>query len=277
MKLRNAFLLAAIALALPVIAFFVFSSHYAHHREQPADEILSLAFWQHMVMPGELSQAHASLENNCAACHTPIKGVQAQNCITCHANNESLLQRQPTAFHADVGSCVECHTEHRGINKRPNYMDHLALSKIGFRQLQVDRSTDGENDRVRKDLLNWIGQHQPVDHKGEGHSSLTPQEAVLNCATCHSKKDRHFKLFGQDCAQCHGTTKWTIAEFRHPSPNSMDCVQCHQAPPSHYMMHFQMISAKVAGKPDAQVNQCYKCHQTTAWNDIKGAGFFKHH
>ena len=91
MKLRNAFLLAAIALALPVIAFFAFSSHYSHHREQPAGEILSLAFWQHMVMPGELSQAHASLENNCASCHTPVKGVEAKNCIVCHADHKSLL------------------------------------------------------------------------------------------------------------------------------------------------------------------------------------------
>ena len=28
---------------------------------------------------------------------------------------------------------------------------------------------------------------------------------------------------------------------------------------------------------DVQVNQCYRCHQTDAWNDIKGIGFYKHH
>ena len=76
------------------------------------------------------------------------------------------------------------------------------------------------------------------------------------------------------------------AEFRHPSPRSLECAQCHQAPPSHYMMHFEMVSKKVAGLDNeqnnqccgpVQVNQCYRCHQTTAWNDIKGVGWYKHH
>ncbi|HAW32108.1 MAG TPA: hypothetical protein DCY03_29055, partial [Planctomycetaceae bacterium] len=107
--------------------------------------------------------------------------------------------------------------------------------------------------------------------------NITPDEVALNCATCHSNDDRHFQLFGQDCAQCHSTDKWMIAEFRHPSPNSMDCAQCHQAPPSHYMMHFKMISARVAGRPHARVDQCFQCHQTTSWNDILGSGWYKHH
>jgi len=156
-------------------------------------------------------------------------------------------------------------------------MDHLALSKIGFRQLEAYKSSDGVNELVRKDLLDWISQHQPAGHTSEPHSSFAPQEAVLNCASCHSTKDRHVKLFGQDCAQCHTTAKWTIPEFRHPSPTSKECAQCHQAPPSHYMMHFKMISMSIARMEKAEVNQCFLCHQTTSWNDIKGVGFYKHH
>ena len=82
---------------------------------------------------------------------------------------------------------------------------------------------------------------------------LRPAEALLNCATCHQTKDRHRGLFGNDCAQCH------------------------QAPPSHSMMHFQMISMKVACQPNAKVSQCFLCHQTTSWNDSKGGDHFKHH
>jgi hypothetical protein len=235
------------------------------------------ATWQRQASPGRLSSVHAFLENNCAACHTAVKGVEATNCIACHANNETVLQRQPTAFHTDMSSCVECHSEHLGIHRRPTQMDHAALSRIGLRQLKARDGFGTENDRVRQQLLAWIAQHGSADHPPPGHPNVTPREAVLNCATCHASKDRHFKLFGQDCAQCHATTKWTIPEFRHPSPRSTDCAQCHQAPPSHYMEHFRMVSAKVAGKGHAQVNQCYLCHQTTAWNDIKGVGFYKHH
>lgn len=272
MKVRHIAGAAAIIAAL-FGAYYLFGSHAGGERSG----MVSKAAWQRMALPGELSQAHAFLEHNCSACHTAVKGVEAGNCIACHADNESLLGRQPTAFHTDVGSCVECHTEHRGIDRRPTEMDHRALAEIGFRLLNTDHRPDGENESVRTALLDWIGRHRPANDGAAGHSNLTPQEAVLNCASCHSDKDRHVKLLGQDCGQCHTTTKWTIPEFRHPSPRSTDCAQCHQAPPSHYMMHFQMISAKVAGKPHAQVNQCYECHRTTAWNDIKGVGFYKHH
>ena len=51
----------------------------------------------------------------------------------------------------------------------------------------------------------------------------------------------------------------------------------NQAPPSHYMMHFEMVSEKVAGQEHARVEQCYLCHQTDAWNNIRGVGWYKHH
>lgn len=226
--------------------------------------------WQRLASPGDLSQAHASLEDNCAACHTSVAGIRPSNCIVCHANDESILRRQPTSFHVSIGSCVECHFEHRGRSHRPTNMDHAALSRIGLRQLH-DGNARGENEATRAQLLSWVRSGPAVGRR------VQPLEAVLNCATCHANDDRHFDLFGSDCAQCHATDRWTIPEFRHPSASSMDCAQCHQAPPSHYMMHFKMISARVAGQPHARVDQCYQCHQTTSWNDILGTGWYKHH
>ncbi len=236
-----------------------------------------VATWQQMASPGALSAAHANLENNCAACHTSVEGVEPLNCIVCHANNESLLQRQPTAFHSSISSCQECHLEHRGRGKRPTNMDHSALAKIGLRQLQSDDSPDNENRLLALQLASWIETSRAKSDGSPPHAHITPAESVLNCATCHSNDDRHFKLFGQDCAQCHAADRWTIPEFRHPSATSLDCAQCHQAPPSHYMGHFKMISARVAGKPHARVDQCFQCHQTTSWPDIRGAGWYKHH
>ncbi len=218
---------------------------------------------QRLVSPGQLSLAHAHLENSCAACHTSVMGVETSKCIVCHANNESLLQRQPTSFHASISSCKECHLEHQGRASRVIDMDHAMLVKIGLRQLK--------NDDVGSELLNLSKLWSPP------HAHIKSEEMILKCATCHSNDDRHFQLFGNDCAQCHATDRWTIIEFQHPSPSSMDCAQCHQAPPSHYMMHFKMISARVAGKPHARVEQCFQCHQTTSWNDILGAGWYKHH
>jgi hypothetical protein len=233
--------------------------------------------WQRQTSPGPLSSSHGFLENNCAACHTVVKGVEAANCIVCHANDQSLLQRQPTAFHADVGSCRDCHPEHQGGKRPPTTMDHAALARISLRQLGEKGGADTESALLRKQLVAWINQQERGGETALPHERITSLEATLNCAICHANKDPHFKLFGQDCAQCHATTEWSIPEYRHPSPRSTDCAQCHQAPPSHYMEHFHMVDVMVAHQPHAQVSQCYLCHQTTAWYDIKGVGFYRHH
>lgn len=223
------------------------------------------ATWERQASPGDLSAAHAFLADNCAACHKGGQGATADKCVACHADSR-VLQREPTAFHATVGTCRECHPEHRGGSTRPTAMNHTTLTRMGFDKVTSDDKQAA--DRLRR----WLAESDAGAHPG-----ISRREAALDCAACHGTKDRHQRLFGKDCAQCHRTDKWTIPEFRHPSAQSTECAQCHQAPPSHSMMHFQMISAKVAGQPHAQVRQCFLCHQTTAWNDIKGVGWYKHH
>ncbi|TWU39430.1 multiheme c-type cytochrome [Novipirellula artificiosorum] len=222
------------------------------------------------VNPDSLSAAHANLTGNCQACHTPVVGVDTAKCILCHANDESILQRQPTSFHASIGTCKECHREHQGLAAKLSKMDHSLLATIGMNSLaKADFGTQRQSTSTMiRDKLR-IGMPP--------HNRITLEEATLDCASCHSNDDQHQSLFGTDCAQCHATDRWTIPEYKHPSPSSTNCNQCHQAPPSHYMMHFKMISATVAGKPHARVEQCNQCHQTTSWNDIKNVGWYKHH
>ncbi|MDQ8195304.1 hypothetical protein QEH59_12765 [Coraliomargarita sp. SDUM461004] len=231
---------------------------------------------QRMVNPGALSAAHAHLENNCSACHTPVKGAAAVSCVVCHANEADLLQRQPTSFHADISSCTECHREHQGRAVRPTKMDHDSLTAIGIKQLQ-GADADTEQSLAASRLLAWLEHTETPPETLSVSPHISQASAALNCITCHKSDDRHFELFGNSCMQCHGTESWNIPEFVHPSSASMDCAQCHQAPPSHYMMHFKKISQTVANKPKATVDQCYSCHQTTSWPDIKGAGWYKHH
>ena len=244
----------------------------------------SAAIWQRQASPGDLSTAHASLTNDCAACHTAVKGPEDAKCIACHGNDTALLQRQPTSFHANIGSCAQCHIEHQGESGNLRRMDHAQLARIGLKLLE--RTSEDSDKEVRAQLLHWIEQHPTPTSSTPSHPRISALEMALNCQGCHATKDRHQGLFGQECAQCHTATQWTIADFQHPSPGSFDCAQCHQAPPSHYMTHFSMVSKRVARQEDervaqccgaAQVNQCYRCHQTTSWNDIKGVGFYKHH
>lgn len=250
---------------------------FPRHPSSARSSVFRATFWQHMASPGALSRPHAFLEYDCAACHTSVKGVESSKCIACHASNEAILQRQPTAFHDGIGHCRACHREHQGVAQNPTDMDHATVAVIGLRQLQGRQASPGGNDSFRDQLLAWVERNASQDRLPSLNPDITASEAVLNCVACHANEDRHVRMFGQDCAQCHSTRAWAIPTFRHPSPRSTNCVQCHQAPPSHYMGHFHMISRKVAGKPHAEVRDCYQCHQTTSWNDIREVGWYKHH
>lgn len=228
--------------------------------------------WQNQAAPGKLSAAHKGLTGNCASCHTATKGAEDAKCINCHSMNTALLQRKPTAFHAIIGNCASCHKEHLGEGANMRVMDHEAFARISTSMIL--RGKNNNSDVVNNPVLT------------ADYPLVSPLVARLNCATCHSTKDRHQGLFGTNCASCHSATQWTILAFQHPTVRSTDCAQCHQAPPSHYMMHFEMIDKKTAARDNLEgdgccdgvvVNQCYKCHKTTSFNDIKGVGYYKHH
>ena len=254
MKLLPA-LMAGLFLSLALLALQFWPGSHPGGERPP---ILTVSAWQGMASPGVLSSAHAFLEHNCAACHTAVKGPEAINCSASHANNTELLTSQTTAFHASISACRGCHAEHLGDDHIPIAMDHLVLSRLG-------------RERLPEALQALPAVLAPA------HARITSEETALDCAGCHANQDPHRTLFGADCASCHSTSLWSIAEFRHPSALSTDCAQCHQAPPSHYMMHFRMVSMSVAGVEHADVRQCFLCHQTNAWNDIRGVGWYKHH
>ena len=227
---------------------------------------------QQFVSPGPLSPRHEYLADRCTSCHESTVGVTVANCTACHANDQRLLGRQPTEFHASIQECAACHVEHQRTNIRPLVMDHVELAKVGGRTLARAASRgDADSAATLRSLETWFRIRSP-----DQLDAATAREA-LNCAGCHDRRDPHFERFGSDCAQCHGLDSWTVPAYQHPSPRSMECVQCHKAPPSHLMEHFSMISQKVAGKEHSRVDECFACHNTTSWNDIVDVGFYKHH
>lgn len=218
------------------------------------------------VQPLPLSTKHEFIGGKCEACHSPFRGVEAASCITCHATAAGDLGKQSTAFHASAQQCRDCHSEHKGAG-RLIAMDHSALLKIAGRQPSTQPLQLSISREMVNDLKSFLG-IPPAQSE---------QRAGLDCANCHSNRDPHRELFGRDCAACHQTAAWQIAGYVHPSVISKDCAQCHQAPPSHYMGHFVMMDRMITGQEHAEVNQCYLCHRTDSFNDIKNIGWLKHH
>lgn len=222
----------------------------------------AVAGWESLVTPGPLSASHAFIAEKCETCHTPHKSVDAQKCVACHAITE-FQNKASTRFHADVTNCRDCHIEH-GRPRSLTKMDHAALLEPRLWVTQPPELLPTEEQSFREYLSSKIGAHAP------------DTAARLKCAACHAVRDPHGKLFGEACNSCHAMDTWNISDFRHPGTTSMTCAECHRPPPSHLMMHFVMVSKVLAGK-DASVDQCYACHTTDSWNNIRGKGFYDHH
>lgn len=203
---------------------------------------------EQLVTPGPLSRAHHALGARCTTCHTPLKGVEAKACLTCHAGTD-FGNKQSTQFHARATQCTSCHVEHEG-----------------------DRGIVRMNHRALLDTALWRQGLMPAPAGPRGANPA----AALDCASCHALSDRHLGLFGKDCASCHTTGNWTIADYRHPSVNSTQCSECHRPPRSHFMEHFSMVSQRAAGSR-ARVDQCFACHTTDSFNNIRRRGWYDHH
>lgn len=217
--------------------------------------------WQTLVSPGRISASHAFIEENCETCHTPHESVAAQKCVACHATT-SFQYKVSTRFHAQVKDCASCHIEHQG-ESAPTQMDHAALLNRNLWLTEPEAQTPQQNG-----LLDFLFS---IRHARDAHTISN-----LQCVACHALRDPHAKLFGEECSSCHALGSWTISDFRHPAMTSTTCAECHRPPPSHGMMHFAMVSQRVAEK-SASVEQCYACHATDSWNNIRNKGFYDHH
>jgi len=95
------------------------------------------------VVPGAMSRGHYPIESRCDLCHTPLHGVKADACMSCHADELERVDdsHPPSKFRdprnadrlakLDARSCVVCHVEHRpeltlamGVTQPIDYCNH---------------------------------------------------------------------------------------------------------------------------------------------------------
>ena len=71
-----------------------------------------------LLSPGDLARPHAELEglSNCTQCHVAGEQVPQERCLACHETLARRLQ-EGAGYHANVaGDCVDCHSDHRGLD-----------------------------------------------------------------------------------------------------------------------------------------------------------------
>jgi hypothetical protein len=203
--------------------------------------------------------SHAETGGNCATCHAPPWSSEsmADRCLVCHANVKTQLDTQQP-LHGKLSAarqCRTCHTEHQG--------SHAVLTSL---------------DRFDHDLAAFklTGRHLKVDCQS-CHVANVYRGTPQTCASCHAEPKMHKGPYGTACAQCHSTTAWTGAVFKHTFPlqhgqrrKQNTCATCHPAAPDYrtytcYNCHEhkpQQMERRHANRNIVNLQNCASCHPT---------------
>lgn len=205
--------------------------------------VLVFVFPRRMIAPGALMPAHTQLQDDCFACHAPLRGASAARCIACHVPTDIgirttkglPLAKPAAAFHAALQEpdCTACHSDH-------------AASLLS-------------------------GRHP----KSFDHGLLKPATASA-CATCHARPANALhRGVGDNCALCHRTSGWKPANFAHDRYFALDrdhnaacttchigsvftrytCYGCHEHQPA-------QIAAEHREEGIRDVADCARCHRS---------------
>ena len=189
--------------------------------------VAAFLFPYYSITPGVLIENHQILQNDCLACHSPVKGATTEKCICCHSlssigkttvagvaivpeNTKSSL------IHRSIESieCFYCHTEHQGRSKETATMKFT-------------------------------------------HTVLTAG-AQKNCANCHRKPNTPIHTIQNiQCSECHSIDKWSKITLNHALLGTQvnNCTVCHVKNIPTDELH-SVIKSK---------NQCGICHNYNAW------------
>lgn len=184
------------------------------------------------ISPGDLSQKHSGLEgmSNCTKCHAIGNAVTNQNCLACHKEIQSLLNRKG-GYHSDATviskRCVECHSDHHGKKFQMTRFDqktfnhNLAGYKLENSHAPVDCKKCHKTDYISDNEI-----------KKRANTFLGLQQ---ECNSCH--KDYHQGTLDKKCNSCHDTKKFkpapgfdhNKAKFRLKGAHTKTtCIECHK-------------------------------------------------
>jgi predicted CXXCH cytochrome family protein len=217
-----------------------------------------------MWTSGALSQGHASLEQNCEACHVrPFESVRDTACQACHTTVHDhadarrmeraradlgtfrrIQMRIGEAFGLDAGRCVDCHTEHEGPQQMvatPQQFCADCHTDIRGRLPDTRLASASDFERAHPEfqpsvLISWNGE-QPVMQRvalnanpREDSGLKFPHALHLDPRGGAAQMGRRLSSvygFGQqmECADCHVATPDGV-RFQ-PSTMENNCVMCH--------------------------------------------------
>ncbi|ADE11107.1 cytochrome c [Sideroxydans lithotrophicus] len=217
-----------------------------------------------MVMPGNVIEGHAKLEDDCEKCHKKFdKAAQSALCADCHKEIHKDLDEK-RGYHGRLDpskQCRECHTDHKGRD-----------AKIA----EFDR---GKFDHDQTDYpLKGAHLNPKVKCTGCHKAGKKYRDAPTSCDACHKKDDKHKGKLGSKCESCHIDKSWKDIQFDHDKTRfpllgkhrDVKCEKCHnndkfkETPTSCNSCHKKNDKHKGKLGP-----KCESCHIEKSWKEIR--------
>jgi Cytochrome c7 and related cytochrome c len=218
-----------------------------------------------LMMPGELSSAHAKLEEDCANCHKVLeKKAQSNLCLACHKEINADVTNK-SGFHGhnlvvSKSECYACHAEHLGRDRKI-----IQLEPAIFNHAETNYPLRGG--------------HAKVDCTSCHVSGKKFRDAPHTCFACHEKTQPHKGNLGNKCETCHVVEDWKkVAAFDHEKTKfplrgahvKTSCISCHVGEVyktvSTTCNDCHAIQDVHGGKFGAK---CEDCHNVEKWKDAK--------
>lgn len=176
------------------------------------------------VSNGPLSSSHATLDSDCAACHTPLQEVSSEKCSVCHEKLGDDLGIYTWAAHyvyrsadfnrivpsPDEENCAACHQEHGGRD--------APLTRVADQQCRTchdwNSFNDGHPPFAATALKDGVAPRDPaglvfphIHHVRELMNEQGLVDVERTCLACHEPDEtgRGFKAmtFDRHCDRCH--------------------------------------------------------------------------
>ena len=251
-----------------------------------------------MLNPGELTQGHQEIKNDCAACHKPFWGIETSRCISCHKLEEigmndslknDLEESKEIAFiHSKLKNleCTACHTDHNGIHAQIsfNHFDHELLTA----EMKTNcTSCHGMPiDKLHEQLsVSCNSCHNTNSWKFTGSFNHDMISGVnkTNFSSCHGKpSDAFHQLLLDNCDKCHATNEWSPSTFDHSlyfvldNDHNAKCITCHINNNFNvftcYGCHEHSESKMIAKHQKHGIynfSDCASCHRSADEHDIQ--------
>jgi hypothetical protein len=238
-----------LSLLLPLLAV-LWISWYAFHKDAS------------VYSSGRMSEPHAILEKECAACH-----VQKASVFSAKPDNQACLACHDGPNHHDsqvtTPDCASCHTEHRGR------INIAAVSEKSCAECHGDLRTAGKPTRYSPHIRSFGGGHPEFAVLRDNRRD--PSAIKLNHAI-HLKPIRRGPtgpIVHLDCADCHrpaaAKTSWNYADANYlpinaPASTDPQTISAHE---TGLLAPRTPSTGRELMAPVSFANSCASCHLLT--------------